>query len=353
MKIKLSSVLIFNLIIAVCNLYGQKVGTTSLQFLKVMPTARATAMGDAFVSLASGSESVFWNPAGITSTEKHEIGSTMTFWLFDTRQSAISYAVNLNELNILGMELGWLGLQLQYVDFGEIEETKVDCLEFVGSGSDKKYNPGLTGLMFSPKSYVVGLSYAQQFTDRFSAGITAKYVYESLWRDSKVTIINQYGVEETYNTYASLVLYDFGMHYRTGFRSIELGVAIQNFGPQVKFAKEYYPAPLAFRIGASTNLIGPEAMLYPVEKNKLTFAYDIFHPNDYAQQMHFGLEYSFSDLLFLRAGYKWNYDNEKLTLGAGIQYGFDGYNLMFDYSYGSLGQLLGQVHRISLGVKIK
>ncbi len=33
---------------------AQKVGTSSLQFLKVMPTARATAMGDAFVTLASG-----------------------------------------------------------------------------------------------------------------------------------------------------------------------------------------------------------------------------------------------------------------------------------------------------------
>jgi hypothetical protein len=333
--------------------YAQKVGTSSLQFLKVMPTARATGMGDAFTSLASGSEAAFWNPAGLTGTTKHELGTTLTLWLFDTKQSAISYAINLNELGMWGIDWGWLGFQFQYVDFGELEETRVDYLMFVGSGEDRRYNPGLTGMTFSPASYLLGLSYAQQLTDRFSTGITAKYIYESLWNSKQVTIINSNGEEETYNTYASLFLFDFGMLYNTGFRSILLGVSVQNFGPQVKFAKEAYPAPLNFRVGASANIIGSDALLFPIEKNRLTLAYDIFHPNDYAQQMHVGLEYSFSELLFLRTGYKWNYDNEKLTFGGGIQYGIDGYDLSFDYSYGSMGELLGQVHRLSLGVKIK
>src|SRR3990172_5378904 len=62
---------------------GQKVGTTSLQFLKVMPTARATAMGDAFSSLASGADAVFWNPAGMMKSGQVEVVSTLTLWLFD------------------------------------------------------------------------------------------------------------------------------------------------------------------------------------------------------------------------------------------------------------------------------
>ena len=45
--------------------YSQPVGTTSMQFLKVMPHAQAVSMAGAYVTLAHGSESVFWNPAGL------------------------------------------------------------------------------------------------------------------------------------------------------------------------------------------------------------------------------------------------------------------------------------------------
>jgi hypothetical protein len=44
---------------------AQKVGSTSMQFLKVMPSARATALGEAYSVWATGAEAVFWNPAGL------------------------------------------------------------------------------------------------------------------------------------------------------------------------------------------------------------------------------------------------------------------------------------------------
>ncbi|MFA7229406.1 MAG: hypothetical protein WC061_10255, partial [Melioribacteraceae bacterium] len=48
--------------------YGQnKVGTTSFQFLKVMPGTRTTALGESTVSMIDGIESLFSNPAGILS----------------------------------------------------------------------------------------------------------------------------------------------------------------------------------------------------------------------------------------------------------------------------------------------
>jgi hypothetical protein len=343
--------LILLLLFIVGKTYTQKVGTTSFQFLKVMPTARAAALGDAFSAMAEGSDAVFWNPAGITTTAKHDLNSTMTLWLFDTRQTAISYSLNLNGLG--GMDLGWLGFQMQYVDYGEIEETRYEYLGNIKVGNEWHYNPGLTGKTFSPQAYVLGISYAQRLTDKFSAGITAKYVKESLFGDKTMSFINESGVIETYNTYAGVFLYDFGMDYNTGFRSIRLGVSVQNFGPSVKFAKEDYPAPLAFRIGGAVDALGENALLIPNDKNRLTVVYDLFHPNDYAQQMHAGLEYAFSEMVFLRTGYKWNYDSEKLTFGGGVRYRISDYDLSFDYSYGSMGNLLGQVHRLSLGVKIK
>lgn len=319
-----------------------------MQFLKVMPTARATAMGEAYSTLGLGADAVFWNPAGLVDSKGLELASTMTLWLFDTRQTAVAAAVP------IGDDYGTIGVQLQYVDYGSIQETRVDQLMFVGATGSQVYNPGLTGRTFSPYAYVVGISYANRFTDKFATGITVKYVNESLYGSSSVSVVNPSdGTTQQYNTFANVLLFDFGMHYNTGYRSIMIGVAIQNFGSQVKFADEGFPAPLSFRLGTSADLLGSNALVVDDETNRLTFAYDIFQPNDYAQQMHFGLEYCFNTMLFLRTGYKVNYDSEKMTYGGGLATDFEGYRLTFDYSFAGMGDYLNNVHRISLGIVLK
>jgi hypothetical protein len=327
------------------SVWAQKVGTSSLQFLKVMPTARATALGDAYVSLASGADALFWNPAGLTSAVSHDIAMTMTVWLFDTKQGAFGYALPLGDI-------GTFGVQVQYVDFGTIQETRVDYLQFVGPTGGQTYNPGLTGNTFRPYSYLVGLSYGRMFTEAFSAGVTAKYVRESLFNGSTVTVTNpSTGALEEHNTSAGVLLFDFGIRYYTGFRSIFLGASVQNFGGQVKFARESYPAPLTFRLGASGNLMGQDALLLQDDTHRATVAFDLLQPNDYAQQMHFGLEYEYARTVALRLGYKAKYDTEGLTAGLGVQSTFAGLHLLFDYSYGSMADYLTNVHRISLGVQ--
>ena len=329
-------------------MHAQKVGTSSFQFLKVMPTARANAMGDAYSTLASGADAVFWNPAGLTTAQSHELATTLTLWLFDTKQSALAYALPID---------GWgtFGAQLQYVDYGEIEETRADQLMFIGSGSDFHYNPGLTGRTFSPKAYVVGLSFARQLTDRFATGVTVKYVAESLWDQAvaQTPIDENYPLSESVNASAHRFLFDIGMRYDTGFRSIKLGISIQNLGAQVKYAVEEYPAPLSFRLGATANVIGHDALFFDDESNRMTIAYDIFQPNDYDQQMHMGIEYSFSEVFALRTGYKFNYDSDGLTFGGGVNTSLAGVGLSFDYSLGKMGEYLGNVHRLSLGVKFQ
>lgn len=330
-----------------CQAFAQKVATSSLQFLKVMPTARATAMGDAFSTLASGADAVFWNPSGVALAENPEFAGTMSLWLFDSKQSALSFATPIGDL-------GNIGVQLQYIDYGSIQETSVDNLRFIGDPSQGNYNPGLTGRTFSPSSYVIGLTYARQFTDRFVAGVTAKFVNESLWEGSTLSVVNPAtGQAEEINTFARLFLFDFGMRYNTGFRSVCIGVSIQNFGQQVRFGKEAYPAPLAFRIGVAADVIGQDAVLEQSSMNRLTVAYDLFQPNDYSQQMHLGGEYGFDETFFLRAGYKFNYDSDGFTAGAGIRHSILGTRFGFDYSYGTMGEFLPVVHRISVGAQLQ
>lgn len=321
--------------------YAQKVGSTSMQFLKVMPSARATALGEAYTVWATGAEAIFWNPAGLARLDNMEFSTTYVDWLFDAQQGALSYA-----LAIRGF--GAIGLQVQYVDFGEFEETT----------NERPYindpdNPGITGRTFTPFSFLVGISYARYMTDKFSVGMSVKYAHESLFDGQKVTAQVRQGVFEEVKTWASGLLFDFGIRYNTGYRSIYIGSSVQNFGADVKYAKESNPVPLLFRFGIGADVMGPNALLYPgVENSRLSVAFDIFHPNDYAQQIHAGAEYEFAGSFALRAGYKFNYDFDGLTLGAGLKHAIAGLQMAVDYSYGDMGTYLGHIQRISLGITV-
>jgi hypothetical protein len=321
---------------------AQKVGSTSMQFLKVMPSARGAALGEAYSVMASGAEAIHWNPAGLVRVQGHEFSATYVDWIFDSKQGAFAYGFSLGRI-------GSVGLQIQYVDFGVFEETT----------NERPYisdpdNPGFTGRTFRPYSYMVGLAYAREMTDRFALGFGAKYAHESLFDQRNVRAMVRQGVFDDVDTWASGILFDFGIRYVTGYRSIEIGASVQNFGPDVTYAVESYPVPLMFRVGLAADLAGPDGLLVSTSPdNTLRAAFDLFHPNDYAQQLHLGVEYDFYRILSLRGGYKFFYDSDGLTLGAGLTPTMGDLGLSIDYSYGSMGTYLGHVQRVSLGVSIR
>jgi hypothetical protein len=160
-------------------------------------------------------------------------------------------------------------------------------------------------------------------------------------------------VSEVVDTWANGLLFDFGIRYNTGYRSIHVGSAVQNFGADVKYAKESNPVPLLFRFGIRADLVGAGGLLRSgSEENRLSVAFDIFHPNDYAQQIHAGAEYEFANSFALRGGYKFNYDFDGLTLGGGVKHALKGVRFSADYSFGAMGTYLGNVQRISLGIAL-
>ncbi len=320
--------------------YSQKVGSTSMQFLKVMPVARATAMGDAYSVLASGADAVFWNPAGVAHTESNELSLTYVKWIFDTQQGALSYATTIKGF-------GSLGVQLQYVDFGEIEEAL-----WTSPYRDNLDSPGLTGRTFRPFTYLVGLTYADQLTDKFSTGLTVKYVHETLYDGQAHQATTSKGDTVMVNTWADGLMFDFGLQYNTGYKSIRIGASVQNFGANVTYANEGNSIPLALRVGIAADLIGANGLYLSSESNRITMAFDLFQPNDYEQQAHVGMEYEYAQTFALRAGYKFNYDADGLTAGVGFQHQSGPMRIMVDYSFGQMSYNLGNVHRISVGVKL-
>ena len=313
-------------------LSGQnKVGTTIFQFLKVMPDAQSTGMGDAVTSTINNANAVFYNPAGLSDVKKGDLSLSFYKYFFDVKTTALSLAYNIGTG-------GTLGLHTIFTDVGSIDVTTTEQLVFLEDGT---YNPGLTGETISPSQMVVGLSLAKSLTDKFSFGVTSKYVREDLVMAS-----------------ADGFVFDFGLIYKTGYRSIQTSAVIRNFGPEISFSDdeittnnndfESYPPPQTLAIGVSGFLIAPENSLFFLSRNQsLRAAFDIIGPRDYDQQYNTGLEWGYQDLLFIRTGYKFNYDTQGISFGMGLRFN----NFRGDYSYANYGQYLFNIHRISVGME--
>ncbi len=296
----------------------EKVGATSFQFLKVMTDARSTGMAEAQSAAVNSAEAVFWNPAALTQIENFDVAISYLDWLLDTSQSSVAAAFSLSDLGVVGFHV-------MAVDIGDIQVTTVDALGFIGD----EYNPGLTGETIAPGAVSIGLSYARQLTDKLSFGVTGKYVQEDLKVDK-----------------ASNIVFDAGLTFDTGFKSLRLAAAIRHFGAEVTYIDQSYPLPQTFTIGVAGYLVAPRGgFLLNSSAHSLLIAYDMSQPRDYNQQHHLGFEYSFKDFVFLRAGYKFNFDEEGAAFGFGLKL----VGLRIDYSYSDFGQYLDSVHRFSVG----
>jgi len=108
-----------------------------------------------------------------------------------------------------------------------------------------------------------------------------------------------------------------------------------------------YPAPTVFRLGLS---------LVPYrsgdDQHVITTYAQLNHPNDNAENVRIGAEYAYRQLLFLRAGYKFNVTDQRMpTAGLGLRMRMGRHPLMLDYAFDPL-QFLGVVHRIGLSLQL-
>ena len=305
---------------------GQKVGTSSMQFLSVAPDARAMGVGTAYSAMAGGAHALYWNPAGLTQASGHDLALDRVDYFLDAAHYGVAYGLSTGSA-------GHMGVHFYLADMGSFQETRVDHLGFVDQGGTQVYNPGLTGATFTLRSWVAGLSYARAFTDQFSAGLTAKVAREDLWLAD-----------------AQAILFDFGMTYATGFRSLRIGASVMNFGAPVKYGEDAYPVPLLFRLGGAMDIVGAGALIASGTSSRLTASFDVIQPNDYDQQWAAGMEYAFLERLMVRAGYQHNYDIASYSFGLGVQQSIAIVRLGVDYSYSDMSEAFGAIHR--LGVTI-
>lgn len=273
----------------------------------IMPIgARAAGMGNAMVSVPTGANSIFWNPAAMV-----EISGDKAFsfnymnWIADMKHTSGAAVFSLENF-------GHLGVSFMVLDYGTVESTRrVDV------------DPGYikTG-EFSPSEIAIGIAYARKMTDKFSFGGHVKYARQDLGAGLEG---DSFDTPKSVDFRLSTFAFDFGTLYYTGIRDLRVAMSFQNFSKEVKYQREEFPLPLMFRIGVAMNVL---SIFQEENPNQLLVAVDFEHPRDFPERLHTGAEYLYQsprlrdfgiNNLALRGGYKFGYDEESWSFGFGLR----------------------------------
>jgi hypothetical protein len=325
-------------------------GTSGGQFLLLGAGARGSALGGTYQAVATTDASgLYYNPAGIAGMTRPGLLIGTYDYVSGTRYSWAGAAFPFGGgSSAIGFQIGTFGFKDQPI-------YTVD-------------QPDGTGATYSVSETFIGLTYAKNFSDRFSAGITAKGMNDQL---ASVT--------------GKAFAVDFGTHYhaKLGGRPIQFAFTLSNLGTDLS----YSGSGLAVGVVRDTTTGGPTQDPQPAEIKAKSFplpttfaialAYDAIHarsnnltllgsfnqPRDNAAGFAFGLEWGFPALggskfnAAVRGSYSYAAANNiKLTqgtalndeenlqgsaFGGGLGYNSDKFRIGFDYAFRYMGALGG------------
>jgi hypothetical protein len=337
-------------------------GTTSAEFLLFGGGARGTALGDAFAAIATDVSSLYYNPGGASLISGPGASFSTYDYVAETRYSwgGIAFPFS-GGSRTFGLQIGTFGFDNQPV-------YTVD-------------QPEGTGAVYSVSQTFAGATFAQNFSDRFSAGLTAKFVFDQLG-------------EVSGNAFAV----DFGtsFHAQLNNHPIQLAFVVSNLGTNLTYAGDAldvnierppadptagaeppqlpqpselktkgFPLPTTFRVAVGYDLITGET-------NRLTLLGDFNQPNNSRAGFAGGAEWALGRVggsnfgVAVRGSYTYQSANnievdqaqtalsdeenlQGLAFGGGLYYTATEFNLGFDYAYRYMG-VLGATNFFTLSV---
>ncbi len=301
------------LLLLPATLYAEA-GRTAASALLLRPlSVRANAMGEAFVAADGGIDSFGYNPAGLTATQRPSLQSLYTPGVVEDRFSFTSYAHPL--------PFGVLSVGGMYYDAGDLHLQFSD-----GTHRNVKAEQDMAGILGLSLPLPLGLS----------AGASAKVFRVELAETAKAT------------GYA----FDVGGVWRSPLKGLNLGAAVNNAGPDLKFEEQGDPLPTAFRFGAAYSL-NLESALATRESilalSRFLFCVDAVKVREERLSPRAGVEMS-APLLdrghaALRLGHLFASSPDSFTFGIGLKER----RFVFDYAFG-VKRELSNVHHFSIGV---
>lgn len=321
-KLSICVVLLLMIVPSFIQAQDARNGSAAASYLLIPQGVRYLSGGGAAANV-DGIESVFWNPAGLVTTEKP----------INAMFSRRSYIADIN-INFAGASINWEGfgsmaITLRSFDIGTIPVTTV-------------FSPDGTGELFEPNVFVLGATYSRLLTDRTSIGFNLNYLSESF-----------VGVAATGTAF------DIGIQY-TSFLNVDnlsLGVVLKNFGSSMRFdgsklwkqaqANDTDRIVTWYKVGAAefdlpaTIDLATSYRIDVGEENSLDVGVT-FQNNQSAQDEYkFNVAYSLSDLLVLRGSFLTSDSPGELeNIFASFSFGgslnlesFTGANVIIDYGY--------------------
>ncbi|MBN2031213.1 PorV/PorQ family protein [bacterium] len=302
----------------------KKLAQTGMKFLDMDVVPRAMGMGGSYMMVGDDATALFYNPAGIAYTGNSvDVFASQTQWVANISYMAGGVLKNMGNL-------GTFGVSIVYADYGnDIQGTRI-------TSTEKGYEDTE---MLDVGAYAVGVAYGRQLTNKFSIGGQVHYAAQKLGN----SVVSS-GEAAKENKVSGLT-FDFGTIFYPGFKSLRVGMSIRNYSANFEYEEEEFQAPLTFAIGAAMDVLD----LMGEHENALLLSVDAIHPRDYTEQLNIGAEFLLMDMFAIRAGYKYNYDEEGLTLGAGLNYTLSGLSVRIDYAYTPIVSF-DTVNRFSIGI---
>jgi hypothetical protein len=335
-------------------------GTTSAEFLLFGAGARGTALGDAFAAVANDISSLYYNPGALALIE-HPGAMVSTYdYVAETNYSwgGVAFPFSGGSRSF-GLQIGTFGFDNQPV-------YTVD-------------QPDGTGAVYSVSQTFAGATFAQNFSDRFAAGLTAKFVFDQLGE------VN-----------GSAFAVDFGtsFHALLSNHPIKLAFVVANLGTDLKYSGDALavdsprdpadptvdnppelPQPAELKTkGFALPTVFKVALAYDLltgDQSRLTVLGDFNQANNNRAGFAGGTEWAMNKLggsnfgVALRGSYTYQPANnitvnqatalndeeslQGLAFGGGLMYATEGINLGFDYAYKYLG-ILGATNFFTLSV---
>jgi len=288
------------LLLAAAQAHAQSsAGADAFDFLRLDANARAVGMGGAYTALATDSNALLYNPAGLARVRSSEATFMHNQYAQGVGQQYIGAALK-----------NGLGFQFNYASLGDVPRTTIS-------------NPGGAGSRLSVSDTSLGVGYGRELSPDLAIGGGLKYITESLG-------------DVSVSGYAA----DLGGLYRMPeVKGLTFGASLLNLGPAVKFAAVSEKLPTTLRLGTGYEMRLPG--------NDLTFAFDITKSLTDKVRIGLGAESLIHEQFAVRAGFTTRQD---AGLGLAFGLGWKGSKLGADYAIVPLGEL-GQAHRISFTLR--
>jgi opacity protein-like surface antigen len=316
-------------------------GGTSAVFLTLPADARGAALSGTISSLVSDLSAVFYNPAGLP--------------MMNTgAQASFSYMPYIADTRHLSGAIGWslrggeLAIGASIVNFG-----------FSDQPIYTEDNQDGTGETYDVSATAVGLTGAIRFSDKFSAGLTARFVTESLGRTTAFGVVGDFGTMYQAEVggrplRAAFTITNLGQSFRhsgsqlnTDVDPIEDGQGVEDQPGELRSSP--FEPPTQFRFSLAYDVVGGA-------NNRLTLASEFFQPNDTDPGVSGAAEFAVNLNEGLTAALRGSYtlmsdndidgvasgDNEGLdglSLGAGLGWRMASFNVNLDYAFRHMGVL--------------